>query len=817
MEETMKRNWLISLTGAVVFIFTQFLPVQADGIIIPTPDVYPCLIAPCPTVPPERPGHFPLEIKYHHVDVKINDQIAETHVDQVFYNPTDRAVEGTYIFPLPLDAAVSDFVLWVDGEPVSGEVLNVEEARDIYEDIVRSQMDPALLEYVGRGAVKASVFPIQAGGERRIELSYNQVLTADNGLVKYIYPLNTEKFSSEPLESVTVDVEITSRQPIRAVYSSSHSVDTRRFDDRTVSVSYEANHIKPDTDFNLFYSIGEAEAFHLISYRDPSDLADPDGYFLALLAPKPGAEEIQVAKDVILVLDRSGSMEGEKIRQAKKAAAYILEHLNNTDRFHVITFSSDIDFYSDGLLKASEAGFAADWVQGISAGGSTDINRALLEAAASADRERPTYLIFLTDGLPTEGVQDTGAIMDNFAGSAGSNLRLFSFGVGYDVDTLLLDSLSRDAHGRSTYIQEGQALDEVLSDFYAGITTPVLTNLTLDFGDMIIHDIYPNPLPDLFEGSQVVVAGRYGKGGVSDVLLRGEVNGETLEFIYKEQVFAKDSREEDSLASSLPRLWATRRIGDLLSQVRLYGPDKEIIDHIVKLSVRFGIVTPYTSYLVTEDLELGMENQQRSAVETYEYLQAMPTAPAFGYDAVQKAAEQGAMSQAQIAPAAPAAPAGSTGSVNQTRIRYAGSRTFVLQDGVWVDTGFDPDIMTPEKVVFLSTAYFELIQSNPETAAALALGNRMIILVDGRAVEITSTEEKSGVSSPPTKMTLTPVAVIANEKIIEPTMSATEATGKAIEGNKVIALDRGGISPWLWLAGFVILVTVGGLYLLKSK
>ncbi|MHC1784067.1 MAG: VIT domain-containing protein [Anaerolineaceae bacterium] len=810
----MKRDWLIGLAGACVFLFVQFQPVQADGIIIPYPDVYPCLIAPCPTIPPDRPDHYPLEIKYHHVDVKINDQIAETHVDQVFFNPTDRAVEGTYIFPLPLDAAVSDFVLWVDGQPVRGEVLNAEEARDIYEDIVRSQMDPALLEYVGRGAVKASVFPIPAGGERRIELSYSQVLTADNGLVNYVYPLNTEKFSSEPLESVSVNVEITSPLPIRAVYSPSHKVDIHKSAENRVGVSYEEINVKPDTDFSLYYSIGTAEAFHLISYRDPGDSADPDGYFLALLAPRPALGEVTLAKDLILVLDRSGSMDGEKIRQAKSAVSYILRYLNANDRFQIITFSSELDQFASGLQPAIEVERAQDWVSGISAAGSTDINRALLEAAAAADKERPTFVIFLTDGLPTEGVQDTQSILDNFARVSGSNLRLFSFGVGYDVDTMLLDSISRDNHGLSTYIREGQNLDEELSTFYARISTPVLTDVSLTFDGITVMDIYPSPLPDLFAGNQVVILGRYARGGEVDVTLSGEVNGEIQRMVFEGISFDRDSREAKVQASSLPRLWATRRIGDLLSQIRLYGPDKEIIDHIVKLSVRFGIVTPYTSYLVTEDLELGVENQQRSAADTYQQLQAMPAAPAFGYDAVQKAADQGAMSQAEIAPAAPA---GSAGGADQARIQYAGSRTFVLQDGVWVDTGFDPDTMTREEVVFLSPAYFELVQSNPETAAALALGNRMIILVDGRAVEITLTEETSGASSPPTERTLTPVPGMVTEKTLSLTLSATERTGKPIEGNKVIALDRDGISPWLWLAGFVILVAGGGLYLLITK
>jgi Ca-activated chloride channel homolog len=228
-----------------------------------------------------------LAIKYHHVEVTIEDQIAVTRIDQVFYNPNDWTVEGTYVFPLPLDAAATDFTLWIDGKPVQGEVLDASQARQTYEEIVRSLQDPALLEYAGRGALKASVFPIPPQGERRIELEYTQVLTAEDGLVRYIYPLNTEKFSAQPLESVSINLEVRSREAIRAVYSPTHTIDTSRLDDHHIRAGYEASDITPDSDFALYYSIGESEAFHLLTYRSPEDAGDPDGFFLLLLAPSP--------------------------------------------------------------------------------------------------------------------------------------------------------------------------------------------------------------------------------------------------------------------------------------------------------------------------------------------------------------------------------------------------------------------------------------------------------------------------------------------------------------------------------------------------
>jgi Ca-activated chloride channel family protein len=757
-----KMPWTLILL--LLFVAGFVAPVRADGIIIPPPCVEPrcpppCQGFECPPIPP-RPIEQ-LVIRYHHVTVSIQDQLAVTHVDQVFYNPNDWAIEGTYVFPLPLDAVVTNFTLWVDGAPVNGEVLSAEEARQYYEETVRNLRDPALLEYIGRSAVRASVFPIQPGGERRIELEYTQVLTAQNGLVKYVYPLNTEKFSLEPLEDVSVSIDVRDRQPVRAVYSPSHPIGINRDGENHFTAGYEAKNVRPDSDFILYYSLGESEAFHLFSYRNPADESDPDGYFMLLLAPKPGENRERVAKDVLLVLDRSGSMEGEPFRQAQSALRYILQHLNPEDRFYLQTFSTGLETYASGMRPASEVPEALAWVEQQSARGSTDINRALLEAAAVVDRERPSYLIFLTDGLPTEGVIDTQEILNNFATTASKNLRVFPFGVGYNVDTTLLDTLSQDHHGQSTYVREGEPLDEALSAFYERISTPVLTDLSLDFGSLATFDIYPDPLPDLFSGSQVIVVGRYRSGGTANLTLRGEVNGEEQIFHFDEQTFARDSRGEPGHLDMLPRLWATRKIGYLMNRIRLEGPDQETIQQIVRLSVRYGIVTPYTSYLVTEPMPLGGEAQNKIAEEAYGEAQAAPL-ESTGKGAVDRAAQEGEMQSADVAPQAPAA---GEDEEQGTTFRVVGPRTFVYQEGEWVDTAFDPDTMQLQALPFLSEDYFRLLSARPDLSGALALSDRVTLVVDGAAYQVVGEDQSAG-----------PV-VLPAEITAEPTSAPIEATG----------------------------------------
>ncbi len=768
----MKSRLFLTLLFTAVALALGVTGARADGIIIPDPPI--CIDTPCP--PPPCPGSMPcppptaqLAIRYHHVTVTLQDQVAVTHVDQVFFNPNDWQVEGTYIFPIPQDAAVTAFTLWVDGKPVEAAILDAEQARRVYEEIIRSLQDPALLEYAGRGAVQARIFPIPPGGERRIELEYTQALTAENGLVRYIYPLNTEKFSALPLESVTVNLELSSSVPVRAVYSPSHKISVDRQNPNYIRVGYEDSNVRPDADFAVYYSLGEEQAFHLLTYRDPSDISDTDGFFLILLAPRPDVAANQaLPKDVILVVDRSGSMEGEKFLQAQEAARYILRHLNSEDRFSLIAFSTGIETYAHDLRSASEIEPALDWVDRLGAQGSTDINRALLEAAAMADRERPTYLIFLTDGLPTEGVVDSQAILENFALSAPDNLRLFAFGVGYDVDTFLLDSIAQAHHGLSTYVLPGERLDEILSAFYARISTPVLTDLSLDFGGLPVYDLYPTPLPDLFAGSQTILVGRYRQGGRTDVTLKGVINGQVQTFHFPDQVFEERSASFSS-QPAIDRLWATRKIGYLLSQIRLNGPDQETIDQIVRLSIRYGIVTPYSSYLVTEEFPLGAAEQSRIAEGQYNQMLATAPAPAFGQEAVQKAADQGALSAAE-------APAEISTESRKT-VRVVGSRVFVFSDDAWVDTSFDPVQMKTVRVSFLSKDYFNLSQAIPELASAFSLGSRVIAIHNGVAYQVV----EAGAALPPLDLPPTPTPVTSLQTTPAPTKSTAISTPSASE------------------------------------
>jgi Ca-activated chloride channel family protein len=725
----MSMRKLLPIAALLAVVLSTLLgaaPTRADGVIIVEPphcDPF----CPEPTFVGDQ-----LAVKYHRVDVSIVDQIATTTIDQVFLNQNDWVAEGTYLFPIPQGATIDEFTMIVDGEPIEAKILDADEARAIYEEIVRTMRDPALLEYVGQNVIQASIFPIPPGEERQVQIEYRQVLTVENGMVRYTYPLNTERFSAQPLEQASVRVEVESNEPVRAVYSPSHQIAVDREDDTHFVAGWEEANVKPDTDFELIYTLSDQTiGANLLSYWDA---VNDEGTFLLLAAPGIEVEQQAIPKDVIMVLDTSGSMEGEKIVQAKEALTYVLEQLNDEDRFTVVEFSTGVRLFDDELLDTEDVEDAVEWVDRLAATGGTDINGALTEAMELVDTERPTYVLFLTDGLPTEGETDINAILENVAGSAPENVRLFSFGVGDDVDTILLDTLTSEHHGATTYVRPGEPLDDAVAAFYGKISTPVLTDVEIEIDGVRVEEVYPSPLPDIFAGTQLVVVGKYDEAGPATLTLSGMVNGERQSFVYDDQTFASESGDADE---SLPRLWATRKIGYLLNQIRLHGENQEWIEAIIDLSVKYGIVTPYTSYLITEDDILTGSGRADLAEEEFAQMQATME-PSSGAEAVSAAQGAGEMADAAYAAPASVQVEGTDGDESGGAMRAIGSRAFVLQDGVWIETTFDPSTMETQKVKFLSDDYFALLESNPDLAEAFALGDRVIAFSNGTFYEVTS-------------------------------------------------------------------------------
>ncbi len=585
---------------ALLIWLSTVASVFADGFIVvheppwrPHPPVWPG------PVPPRSYVFAPLEVAYHHVKVKIDGQVATTSVDEEFYNPNPQRLEGTYLFPIPKGAQIDKFTMDIGGKQVEAELLPADKARQIYEDIVRKMRDPALMEYADRDVFKVRIFPIEPNSRKHITLSYTQVLKSDAGLVSYIYPLNTEKFSSKPIKDVSVQVEVSSDRSLKTIYSPSHSVEIKRHGSDRASVGYEATDVLPDTDFALYFAPEKDElGVNLLAHKTSGD----DGYFLLLASPGLDTTDKKVMpKDVAFVLDTSGSMAGKKLEQAKKALQFCVENLNDNDHFEIIRFSTEVEPLFDKLVTANESnrGKANDFIKDLKAIGGTAIDDALQKALSlrSDSGGRPFVVIFLTDGMPTIGTTDENQILADVKKSGGDRTRVFCFGIGGDVNTHLLDRITEETRAVSQYVLPEEDIEVKVSNFFSKIKDPVLANPTIQFtAGVRATKMYPSPLPDLFRGDQLVLAGRYSGEGNSAIILEGTVNGEKKRFTY-EVNFPRDNDGNEFI----PRLWATRRVGYLLDEIRLHGENAELRDEVTELARQFNIVTPYTAYLIVED------------------------------------------------------------------------------------------------------------------------------------------------------------------------------------------------------------------------
>jgi len=685
----------LAAIGAVAAVLAAGAPaLRADGFIIPE----------------HRPGTPvpPLSVKYHHVKVEIVDQVAKTSVDQVFINHFARDIEGTYIFPVPEGASVSDFAMFIGNQRVEGEILDGREARRVYEDIVRRMRDPGLLEYMGRNLFRARVYPIPANGEKRVQISYTEVLKSEGGLVKYLYPLNTERFSRDPLADVAIALRIESAAPIVNVYSPSHKVSVRKESEGLARVGYEARDVRPDKDFVVYYSLSTDDVgLSFLNWEGPEG-----GTFMLLASPRFAAPgERLVAKDIVLVLDSSGSMSGAKIRQAKEAARFVLGHLDRRDAFTLVDFDDGVTTFSSGLIPATaeNVGRALKFVDGIEDLGGTNINDALL-AALSRTRagDRPSYILFLTDGLPTVGTTETADILKNLQKANGPRSRIFVFGVGDDVNTELLDRISSDHRGASVYVGEGEDLEVALSGFYEKIASPLLADLAVEFRGIETSQVYPRVLPDLFKGSQLVLVGRYRGEGPASVVLTGKAGREAKRFVLERQALTGTDR-----SSFLPRLWATRRIGYLLEEIRLRGPNAELADEVRRLGLKYGIVTPYTSFLVTEREALALDAAAPAAQE------AIAAGRVTGVGAVKAAKATVAFKLEDRAAQA----------VSE-RILYKDDKTFYLKDGVWTDSEYAEGAAVKE-VKYGSDEFYRLVAEKPGLAKYLSVGTSLVVVFAG--------------------------------------------------------------------------------------
>jgi Ca-activated chloride channel family protein len=545
----------------------------------------------------------PLAMVNHQVTITIDDQVAETRVEQTFRNHTARALEATYIFPVPKGASVRKFTMWVNGKETAGEMVEADKARHIYTDIVRRTQDPGLLEYMGNNLLRLKVFPIAPNADQKVALTYTYVAPRDGDLIEYVYPLKTDGKATRTLEKFSIQATIKSQHPIVNVYSPTHSVTTKKNNDREMVVNFEREQGLLDKDFQLFYSQGDKDVgLTSLAHRPVSG---ENGYFMFLISPRVDMSQAHVIpRDMVLVLDTSGSMRGRKMEQARKAMRYCLDNLNPQDRFALIHFATSVNKYKDALTEAGKEQLeqAGKWVDQLEATGGTAINDALLAALdfRSTDMGRTFTIVFFTDGCPTIGETNTERILKNVTAKNSSNTRIFTFGVGEadGLNATFLDQLAEQTRAVSSFVRPAEDIEAKVSGLFGKISHPVLANLKLEASnDIRLLEVYPPQLPDLFHGGQLVVMGRYAGKGPAALKLTGTVGQESREFVY-ETTFPEKTNDDKSFVE---QVWARRKVGYMLDQIRLNGEKKELVDEVTLLAKKYGIATPYTSYLIVPD------------------------------------------------------------------------------------------------------------------------------------------------------------------------------------------------------------------------
>ena len=726
--------------------------------------------------PRPAPRTQQIEIRSHSVGTVVDGQSATTTVTQTFYNPNNWQLEGKYMFPLPEEAAVSDFQMTMNDKMVKGELLDSVKAKQIYTDTVRRMIDPGLLEYAGRGLFQASVFPILPCKELTIKFTYTELLPYDSGLVNFRYPLRTESFCPLPVSNISVKVTLKGEQALRTIYSPTHSVEIIRKGENEAVIGLELKDNQPSTDFELFYGHAEgAVAANVMSYRE----GDEAGYFLALLTPKVKlAEDEILPKDVIVVLDTSGSMDEDgKIDQARKALKFMVNKLNEKDRFAMVTFSTEARKLHDKLTLASKAAKddAVAKIEKLTATGGTNLEQAIsfaYELAATGVEEgqaaRPCYVILLSDGIPTMGeVTEVKALAKLARDKRSEHIRMFPFGVGNDVNTWLLDTLAEEGKGQREYVKPKEDIEVKVSNFANKIASPVLADVKLKIDGAEMHDLHPQVPGDVFAGTQLSVLGRFDKPGKHQLLLEGTVNGEVRAYEYTVNLVEKDAGK-----GYLPRMWAVRRVGYLMDQINLKGFSQELKEEIVRLGTQFGIVTPYTSFLIVEDNPRPMpapgapmpedaRRESRAAGDGEAGGGTPPRAPSEqkGGEAVEdsknNADRRDAQSEADAEKVqkdaadelAARAKKRGYGSRSDTRLRKlkeegwsgkqaekmseeiiktVGTRSFIWTDGLWLESDLtNGELFGAEVVDYLSDRYFELAEDQA-VAKILSLGQEVI-------------------------------------------------------------------------------------------
>jgi Ca-activated chloride channel family protein len=646
------------------------------------------------------------------VQITLDGRIARYEVVEHFRNTGGGLAEGSYLYPIPGDAAFTDFSLFIGDAEVKGEMMTTEQARGIYETIVRRQRDPALLTLAGHGLIRAQVFPIQPGETRKITLRFTQVVARDGSALRLRYPLGAR--GDGP---VTVTATAAGATRLGTPYSPTHQLDWSVSGDRmTMRVTAEAR-----GDLEILVPLRDGLVGTSLLTHAPGG---GERHFMLVVSPPVISDSRILPKDLTMVVDVSGSMSGTKLDQARTALLQALASLRPSDRFRLIAFSSGVREFAAGFQPASPEVIrrARAFVEGLQANGGTNIEGAIATALGQIPtQDRLGIVLFLTDGLPSVGEQAPERLAAAAAARRGAT-RIFPVGVGHDVNTYLLDRMATEGRGRVEYVAPEASVETALGNLLSQIDAPVLTDLRVVRSPVRFEELAPSELPDLFLGEELILTGRYVGAGTGDLVIEGRQNGRPVR-ITTQADFPSHGMANDFI----PPIWAARRVGALTRQARLEGQSGSLVEEIRRLGLRYGIITEYTSYLVQEPGQVVATNQPGPA-----FVGGVAPARQVGQESFRRAERSAQLVEVKTLSAAGSA-RDEAEVAGRLPTRRAGGRLFVQRGGVWTDAGHT-DTLQVVSVTAFSPAYFALLRALPELADCLAGDDE--VLVGGRSLSI---------------------------------------------------------------------------------
>jgi Ca-activated chloride channel homolog len=669
----------------------------------------------------------------------VEGRVARIEVEEQFRNNGGGMAEGTYHYPLAGEAVFQSLSLWMGETEMRGELMDATKARGIYEEIVRRRRDPALVTLAGHQLLRAQVFPIQPGETRKVVLRFTQILEKEGDALRWRYALGADDRSS-----ARPDIRVTLREPARfgRPFSPTHTVQVSGDDDRTIAITDAAR-----GDVELFLPLqSTAAGLSVVTFAPGGE----DGYFLLYVTPPDMSDTQRMSRDLTMVVDVSGSMSGPKLEQAKAAMLQVLGTLGARDRFRLISFSSGVRSFREGYTAADAAALesARNWTTALVADGGTNIEGALREALRrDASRTRDgnlDVLVFLTDGVPSVGETQPERLAA-LASAASGGTRVFTVGIGTDMNTYLLERMAQDGHGAADFVPPNGNVEQTVGNLARKLRAPALVDLRVVSSPARIVSMEPVRLPDLFAGQELVVLGRYQGGGSGPLVIEGTRDGQSVR-VSTPVEFASHESEHEYVST----LWAARRIGALTRTMRLEGATPERIEEIKTLALRHGIVTEYTAYLVQEPVVAsggaaprGEDDRRRGGSPQPVSPAAMAAPPAQSQTG--KAAFEAAQTSADYADASNVSQARKVSARAQDRVdvvggsasgstqqRVVGSRRYEQKGAQWTDIG-----QRTQRVVTVeafSAAYFALLRALPELRDASTLGDD--VLVAGRRVSI---------------------------------------------------------------------------------